>query len=216
MYNEFMKYKNYLFDWDGSLGDSLPLWFSNFKSLFAEFGVEVTYKDIAEKIIGNWNGPAEFGVDNEEFFKRLEEKVLDKLVEIKLNAGARELMEKIKAEGGKIGILTSSKRVWVEPALRRLGVWEMVDVFLGKEDVSKYKPDPEIILKALEKLDGTKEETVMMGDSVNDIEAARRAGVDGVLYYPQRYREFYSEEFQKSFHPARVIEDFREMKGQLV
>lgn len=207
-----MKFKNYLFDWDGSLGDTLPLWFENFKTLFGEFGVEVSYRDIAEKIIGNWNGPAEMGVNNEEFFRKMEERVLQKLAEVKLNPGALELIDKIKDAGGKVGILTTSKRIWVEPAMRRLGIFEKVDVFLGKEDVSKYKPDPEIISLALEKLGGNREETVMIGDTKNDIGAARNAGVASVLYYPKKYREFYREEKQFGLGADVVVGDFEKVE----
>lgn len=207
-----MKYKNYLFDWDGSLGDTLPLWFENFKIVFAQFGIEITYQEIAEKVIGNWNGPAEFGVDNEDFFRKLEENVTTKLAMVKLNPGALELIDKIKMGGGKVGILTTSKRIWVEPAMKNLGILDRIDIFLGKEDVIKYKPDPEIILKAIEFLGGKKEETVMIGDTFNDVFAAKTAGVESVLYFPNRYTEFYDAQKQLKLGATRIIKDFGEIE----
>lgn len=207
-----MKYRNYLFDWDGSLGDSLPLWFENFVAVFAEFGVKMDYKMISEQVIGDWNGPAKFGVDNEEFFKKLEQRVLEKLEDVKLNPGAFDLINGVKRSGGKIGVLTTSKRSWVEPALKKNGVWEMMDVFLGKEDVHRFKPDPEIINVALEKIGGNKYETVMIGDTGKDVGAAKAAGVESVLYYPLRYRQFYEEQMQTNLGATKVIGDFGEME----
>ena len=202
---------NYLFDWDGSLGDSLPLWFENFKSVFAEFGMEVTYKDIGERVIGNWNAPAEFGLDNQEFFLKLEEKTLPLLSEIQLNPGAKELIREIKMGGGKVAVLTASKRIWVEPAMKKLGIFDDVDLFLGKEDVVEVKPNPEIIFMALATLGGSKEKTVMIGDSHKDVGAAKAAGVESILYFPNRYIEFYDAQKQLDLGATRVIKGFGEI-----
>lgn len=198
------------------MGNSLLLWFEGFKDTFAELGVEVDYLTLGEKVIGDWEGPSKLGVSNEEFIKKLEGKILDKLEFVELNPGVGDLIEKIEASGGNIGVLTTSKRIYVEPALRRLGVIDKIDVFLAKEDVVKYKPDPEIINKAMEIIGGKKSETVMIGDTVKDILAAKRAGIDSVLYYPERYRKFYSKETQKNLGATVIIDNFEELRKFLV
>ncbi|KKS94590.1 MAG: Phosphoglycolate phosphatase [Candidatus Collierbacteria bacterium GW2011_GWB1_44_6] len=208
-----MKYKYFLFDWDGTLGDSLPIWVPAFVETFKEFGVEVTEREIGEHVIANWNGPAELGVtDADAFFRKAAEKLLPMLPEVKLVPGAKAVLEKIKKMEGKIAIVTTSKREWVESALKYLGIANLIDVFLGKEDVRKYKPDPEILLKALDKLGGTKDGAVMIGDHKKDIEAANNAGMDSVLFFPKRYERYYDRGKQLSLGADLVIEDLEELR----
>ena len=56
-------------------------------------------------------------------------------------------------------------------------VREAFDVIVGGEDVSRHKPDPEGLLAAIGRLGGSPSNTLYVGDSVTDAEAARRAGV---------------------------------------
>ncbi len=208
-----MRYKYFLFDWDGSLADTLPIWFAGFKKVFAKHGIEVEYEKIGNEVIGDWDGPARLGITNSEaFFAEVEAEVIEKLNSVTLNPGAMELLKKIKMEGGKIGIITASRKRWVKTALRNNGLRDLVDVFLGKEDVEFVKPDPEAVYKALKLMQGKPEETVMVGDNGKDIMAGRRVGVRTGLYFPDRYQEYYGKEGQVNFGPAFVFKDFGEME----
>ncbi len=207
-----MNYRYFLFDWDGSLADTLPIWFAGFKKVFAQYGIEVTSKKIAEEVIGDWEGPKRLGVtDTEKFFVDLEAEVIEKLNEVKLNPGVFEMLKEVKSKGGKIGIVTASRKRWVKTALRNNGLRDLVDVFLGKEDVEFIKPDPEAIFKALEMMKGRPEEAIMVGDNEKDIVAGRRAGTKTALFFPKRYEEYYSKEKQLNLGATFVIEDFGEM-----
>ncbi|HCQ30919.1 TPA: hypothetical protein DIU27_00855 [Candidatus Collierbacteria bacterium] len=208
-----MKYKYFLFDWDGSLADTLPIWFAGFIKIFANHGIVVTNETIGTEVIGDWGGPERLGIsDREKFFVELETEVLDKLNSVKLNPGVFELLNQIKKNGGKIGVVTASRKKWVKEALRANGLRDMVDVFLGKEDVEYVKPDPEGILKALRLMRGKSEMAIMVGDNEKDVVAGRRAGVDTGLYFPKRYKEFYDERKQMNLRATYVIEDFYEME----
>ncbi len=195
-----MKYKYYLFDWDGSLADTLPIWFAGFKKIFANYGIEVTNEVIGKEVIGDWQGPERLGIANsEKFFAELEMEVIENLNSVKLNPGAWELVKKIKSRGGKVAVVTASRKKWVKTALRNNGLRDLVDVFLGKEDVEYVKPDPEAIYKALGLMHGKPNEALMVGDNEKDVVAGKRAGVDTGLYFPQRYREFYDEKKTDEF-----------------
>lgn len=208
-----MKYKNFLFDWDGSLADTLPIWFAGFKKVFADYGIRVTSEVIGREVIGDWQGPGKLGVaDSEKFFGDLEKEVLEKLNNVGLSPGAMDLIKKIKQNGGKVGVITASRKRWVKGALRASGLRELVDVFIGKEDVEFVKPDPEGLLKALSLMKGRPEETIMVGDNGKDIMAGRRTGVHTGLYFPKRYEEFYAREKQLDFGATYVIEDFEELE----
>ncbi|NCP47164.1 hypothetical protein AUJ42_01350 [Candidatus Collierbacteria bacterium CG1_02_44_10] len=208
-----MKYKYFLFDWDGSLADTLPILFSGFKKIFANYDIQVTNKVIGKEVIGDWGGPERLGIsDSEKFFAELETEVLDKLNTVKLNQGVFELLSQIKQNGGKIGVVTASRKRWVKGSLRKNGLRELVDVFLGKEDVEYVKPDPEGVLKALEIMRGKPEEAIMIGDNEKDIMAGRRAGVDTGIYFPSRYEEYYVRDKQLCLGANYVIQDFGEME----
>ena len=211
-----MKYRYFLFDWDGSLADTLPIWFEGFKKVFASHEVEINNEVIGNEIIGDWEGPKKFGIINiDGFYEELSALVIDDLNAVKLNPGVKKLLERIKAERGKIGIVTSSRKRWVKGALRNNGLRDLIDVFLGKEDVEFDKPSPEGVLKALELMGGKPEETVMMGDNGKDIMAGRRAGIRTGLYFPDRYHEFYGQDGQKNFGPDFIFGDFGELEKMI-
>jgi len=208
-----MKYQYFLFDWDGSLADTLPVWFAGYKKIFANHGINVTNEEIAREVIGDWDGPKRLGIINEEeFFIELENEVLTKLNEAKLNPGVLNILKLIKENGGKIAVVTASKKRWVKTALRNNGLRDLVDVFLGREDVEHVKPDPESLLKALQLMGGKTDEAIMIGDNGKDILAGQAARTDTGLFFPKRYEEFYTKEIQLHWGATEVFTDFAELK----
>ena len=208
-----MNYKYFLFDWDGSLANTLPIWFEGFQNIFTQNGLKISVETIANEVIGDWEGPGKLGITNsEKFYNDLEAEVIDKLNEVKLNPGVLDLLTLIKKSGGKIGVITASRKRWVKTALRNNGLRDLVDVFLGKEDVEFVKPHPEAILKTLKLMQGETEEALMVGDNGKDIMAGKRAGVKTGLYFPKRYEEYYGLNGQKNFGPDYVFEDFGELE----
>jgi HAD superfamily hydrolase (TIGR01509 family) len=212
-----MEYKYFLFDWDGSLADTLPVWFAGYTKVFAKYGITVTNEIIAKEVIGDWQGPERLGITKtEEFFGDLEAEVLEKLNKAKLNPDVFEVLKQIKEKGGKIAVVTASRKRWVKRALRNNGLRDLVDVFLGKEDVTYVKPDPESLNKALRMMGGNKEEAIMIGDNGKDVLAGKAAGVDTGLYFPKKYEEFYTKEIQLDWGATMMIDDFKELEKLLV
>lgn len=198
------------------MADTLPIWFEGYKKIFAKHGIEVTNEIIARDVLGDWDGPARLGIVNtDEFFAELESEVIDRLDVAKLNHGVFELLTLIKQRGGKIGVVTASRKRWVKRALRENSLRELVDVFLGKEDVSYVKPDPESLIKALRLMGGRADEAVMIGDNGKDVFAGKKAGMDTGLYFPKRYEEFYSKDMQERWGANMMFEDFCELKKLL-
>lgn len=208
-----MQYKNFLFDWDGSLADTLPIWFEGYKKVFLEHGIKVSNEIISRDVLGDWTGPEKLGIlDSNQFFDELEKEVLEKINNAKLNQGACEVLEEIKKRGGKIAVVTASKKRLVKTALRSNGLRELVDVFIGKEDVEYVKPDPESLFKALKFLGGGAGESIMIGDNGKDILAGRAAGMDTCLYFPKKYEEFYKKETQLGWKATYFISDLSEIR----
>jgi HAD superfamily hydrolase (TIGR01549 family) len=90
--------------------------------------------------------------------------------------GARELIEKLKGEGASVILASSAKQEEVDHYLDLLDARELVDGWTTSADVENTKPEPDLVHAALEKA-GESERSVMVGDSVWDVKAAKAAGV---------------------------------------
>jgi HAD superfamily hydrolase (TIGR01549 family) len=93
--------------------------------------------------------------------------------------GARELIATLRRAKVPLAIATSGDKSDVEPLLRLVGADEGVPVTF-KADAPLPKPDPGLLLAAAKKLPESSEETMVVGDSVWDMLAARRAHFLGV------------------------------------
>jgi len=90
--------------------------------------------------------------------------------------GARELIERLKGEGATVILASSAKQEEVDHYLDLLDARELVDGWTTSADVENTKPDPDLVHAALEKAGGD-DPSVMVGDSVWDVKAAKAAGV---------------------------------------
>jgi HAD superfamily hydrolase (TIGR01509 family) len=92
--------------------------------------------------------------------------------------GARELIEDLKQRGHGTVLASSAKAHEVEHYLDLLDARELADDWTTSADVEATKPDPDLVVAAVEKAGGG--EAVMVGDSTWDCEAAKRAGLDTI------------------------------------
>ncbi|MGE0056835.1 MAG: HAD family hydrolase [Dehalococcoidia bacterium] len=91
--------------------------------------------------------------------------------------GARETVEELRRRSVRLSIVSTKLRARVEEFLRREGLLSSFDAVIGPEDVPTYKPEPEGLLLALERLGVEKSDALYVGDTLIDAETARRAGV---------------------------------------
>jgi HAD superfamily hydrolase (TIGR01549 family) len=92
--------------------------------------------------------------------------------------GARELIEDLKQGGHAVVLASSAKQHEVDHYLDLLGARELADDWTTSGDVEATKPEPDLVMAAVEKAGGG--EAVMVGDSTWDCEAAKRAGLDTI------------------------------------
>jgi pyrophosphatase PpaX len=95
--------------------------------------------------------------------------------------GVRELIKELKARGYTLAVVTSRLPSTTMEGLEKYELTDCFDLVVTCDDCKKFKPDPEPVLIALEKLGKKAEEAIMVGDTMHDIMCARAAGVKSVL-----------------------------------
>ncbi|HEX2188291.1 MAG TPA: HAD family hydrolase [Longimicrobiaceae bacterium] len=91
--------------------------------------------------------------------------------------GARALLHRLRDDGVKLVVATSAGKDDVKGLLERAGVADLVQDATSADEVEESKPDPDIVHAALKDAGFPAEQTVMLGDTPYDVEAATRAGV---------------------------------------
>jgi HAD superfamily hydrolase (TIGR01549 family) len=99
--------------------------------------------------------------------------------EVELLPGARELVVALRERGHTVVLASSAKSDEVDVYLDLLDARDVVDGWTTSADVEATKPEPDLVLAALEKA-GDRDGAVMLGDSVWDFEAAGRAGIEAI------------------------------------
>ena len=92
--------------------------------------------------------------------------------------GARGLIEDLKESGHAVVLASSAKKHEVEHYLDLLDARDLADDWTTSDDVEATKPEPDLVVAAVEKAGGG--EAVMVGDSTWDCVAAKRAGLDTI------------------------------------
>jgi pyrophosphatase PpaX len=205
-------YQYFLFDWDGCLARTLDIVLDTYKETFAEYAIFPSDEDITQKVFGSWEAPVLFGVkDIDGFTKKFLHRLENNYEKVSLYDHAKEVLGFYKEKGKKIGLVTTSKLRTIASALKRLEVQDFFDIVLTAEDVEKHKPDPEIIIKAMERFNGSLEDAIIIGDSKSDLGAALNAKISSVLFHPETNERFYHLEKLKEYHPTFIIRDFSEL-----
>lgn len=89
----------------------------------------------------------------------------------------RELLERFRADGLRLVIATSAGKEEMHALVEVAGVADLLVDQTSSSDAKNSKPDPDIVLAALQRAQVAPEEAWMLGDTPYDVEASRRAGV---------------------------------------
>ena len=122
-----------------------------------------------------------------------------------------EMLHDLKKQEKKIAIVSTSVKEFILPALQKHNAAEYIDHIIDGRDVVNHKPHPESLYKALEVLQGQKEQAIMIGDSAKDIKAGKNAGITTAVYYPDANHVLYTQDFINNLEADFVITDFREL-----
>ena len=179
----------FLFDLDGTLVDSVYEHVLAWRLALEEAGIPLAVWRIHRRIgmsgglfINALLRETEGGVTAEqvERIQALHAKAYQNLAgQVRPLPGARELLATLSAAGVPWAIATSGRWEVAKPVLDTLGVPEGVPI-VTRDQVPHAKPDPDLFLAAAERLGTNIETSVVVGDSIWDLLAARRARALGV------------------------------------
>jgi HAD superfamily hydrolase (TIGR01549 family) len=180
-----------LFDWDGTLADTAEASFRCYVRMFEEFAIPFDRDTYARTYSPNWYHTFRMLGLDEQHWSRADERWLAHFASehVELLEGARHVVETLTARGVATGIVTSGSRDRVERELELHGLAQHLTARVYGCELQQKKPHPEGLLLGLERMQVRAEDAVFVGDSPEDIEMARAAGVYSIAVtggYPNR------------------------------
>lgn len=176
-----MRYPAVLFDLDGTLIDSGSIILASFRHATQTVLQRVIPDVELAALVG--------GASIHDQMRSIDEARVEELVrvyrehneplhdELEAFEGIEHVLAKLKAEGRRLGIVTAKRRKTVELAFAVLPLERYFDVVVTSDMTARHKPDPEPVLKALERLGVEPGEAAFVGDSPFDVASGKAAGV---------------------------------------
>jgi len=219
---KFKDKKLIIFDLDGTLIDSAP----DLARAINYMLTELNYNTFDTHTIHEWVGNGaqilvkralsgdksiDENIDNELFenalkiFLEFYSKNLS--VETVPYVNVPQTLNLLRDRGYRLAIVTNKPFDFVAPILEGLELISFFEYFIGGDSLIKKKPDPMPLLYVCDKLNVTVEESIMVGDSKNDILASARCNMQSIgVTYGYNYNEDIS-----IHNPTVVIDDFKEI-----
>ncbi len=126
-----------------------------------------------------------------------------------LYPGVKEGLEYMKASGYKLGCVTNKAEQFTTPLLKDLGIYDYFAIVVAGDTLPVKKPDPGPLLHAAEFFGVSPDHSLMLGDSISDVKAARAAGFQIVC---MSYGYNHGEDI-RNYDPDAVIDSMVELKG---
>ena len=175
-----------VFDVDGLMLDTESVWKEAFDKAGDKYGIQNMGSTLFPQLIGK------SGRDEKEVLDRYLSQDIQELVikewerigygmlekEVPVKPGLNEILDFLDAHHIKKAVATTTRRELTEERLKRVGIYDRFDYVLCGDEVINRKPDPEIYLSVLKKMNTDAKKALVLEDSVVGVEAAYRAGID--------------------------------------
>ena len=209
---------SYLFDFDGTLVDSMPTFISTMLRILDENNIPHDKDTIKTITPLGLNGTAEYFINTlglkmskDQLILRIKEYMLDAyFYTIPAKANVISVLKELKQWGASLNILTASPHITLDACLKRLGMWELFDHVWSCDDFQTTKADPSIYIKAAKALHQPVENVLFLDDNLNADTVAKSAGmrVCGVYDvssedYTEQIKavaDYYISDFQQLLH----------------
>jgi len=193
-----LMHKTYIFDFDGTLVDSMPCWSEKMLNILNRYGVSYP-ADIIKQItpLGD-AGTAKYfrevlGVklSNEQMIAQMDEYALPRYRDsIVMKEGVREYLLFLKDRGCSLNVLTASPHKMLDVCLKRNGIFSLFDNVWSCDDFGTTKSDPGIYIEAIRRIGAEVKDTVFFDDNINAVKTAAQAGLYTVGVYDATGEDF--------------------------
>ncbi len=175
-----------IFDLDGTIGDTMPILMQGLKDVAeAITGRQFTPEDVVDRygppdqdVLAQLIGVSRLSAAHEAQYRSHVRKLAAAVPPIE---GMSEMLMSFHRADVQLGVYSARGRAYASEIVQALGVAHFMDDIMGGDDVEQVKPHPEGITKMLAAFDVEPERAAYVGDSDNDLVAARAAGVTSVL-----------------------------------
>lgn len=207
--------KTYLFDFDGTLVDSMPTYVKSMLRILDENGIKYD-DDIIKTItplglLGTAKYYVELGVNKsvEEITESMSKYMLEEYYyNIPAKNNVISVLKKLKEQGANLNVLTASPHITLDACLKRLGIFDLFTNVWSCDDFNTTKANPEIYKMAAEKIGEKVENILFLDDNLNADLTAKKAGMLVCGVYDESSAE-YTEQIKQA--TDYYITDFSEL-----
>ena len=211
--------KTYIFDFDGTLVDSMPYFGSGARQMLDDRGI--AYPNDVVKIITPLGFGGTIAYFRDTLGLAIEQDVgvrelIDRLYphyrdEIGIKDGVETFLRTAKSQGISLNVLTANPHENLDVCLKRLGIYDLFDNVWSSDDFPTTKAEPATYVAAAERLGTTVDNCVFFDDNIVAVTTAMTAGMRGVGVYDPSGESF-ADEFKAVAN--RYISSFADVIGQ--
>ena len=201
-----------LFDWDGTLIDSYHADSSAYLAMFREMGISWGLEELARNYSPNWYHvyraaglPRKYWPEADASWRKHYANHRPKLL-----AGTKRVLSRL-SRCHRLGLVTSGDRDRVIKQLHEFRLYRLFATRVCSGDTSRKKPHPEPLRLALRQMQLNASVCVYVGDSPEDLQMARRAGVRAIAVLGP----FPTEEHLRAAQPDILLESIEELPDAL-
>ena len=209
-----------LFDLDGTLADTAPDLMKAHNHVMNKFGYSSKRMDEIRNLVGRGAavmiGRSIWGSARKELSKISDEKIKKDMtkefikfyennlvVETQLLKGVENFLYWAKSNNISMGVCTNKQEHLAIELLKKINIYNFFEYVAGGNTFDYCKPDPRHITNMVEIMGGDIRKTIMIGDSENDADAAKSAGVPMILV-----EDGYTEKKIDQIYHNHLIKDF--------
>ncbi len=191
----------FLFDFDGTLVDSMPTYTSAMLRILNENNI--SYNSDIIKIITplGIDGTAEYYINTlcvnkskEELINTMKNYMLDAYYNtIPAKENVISVLKELKKRGASLNVLTASPHITLDACLKRLGIYDLFDNVWSCDDFNKTKANPEIYVMAAKRLNKNVDAVLFLDDNFNADKTAKTAGMKVCGVYDDSSKDYTDE-----------------------
>lgn len=212
-----MRYNTYLFDFDGTLVDSMPSFVGVMLRILDENNIE--YQEDIVKIITplGYAGTAKYyremgiSLSEKEMIELMNKYAYDEYAyNIPAKRNVVEVLKNLKDKGADLNVLTASPHSVLDVCLKRLGIYDLFTNIWSCDDFATTKADVEIYKAAAKKIGKPIDEILFLDDNFNADKTAKNSGIKVCGVYDKSSDEYVDEIKAVADH---YIYDFSEIES---